>query len=1459
MADIRLNKLCRQFNVGLQPLVDFLNYMGAQVECNPNCKVSDEFLPAIQERFGRDQELSKAADATLIRLKDIIGDTGETERVEKSAKVQEQRVPASQADLRVVGRVDLSQFDPKQVKKRERIKVPVVKKFDPKLVEGTIITIKPQHYIIDVGLPIFAFIPPSEFRDYPNLKKGAVVPILIEDPGTISGHVKASFIKGRENKIWSKIEKAFENADVISGYVKYKKASGFAVDVFSHEAFLPYSLVELKPITQYDVYLNREVKVKIVELDREKNRIILSRKDVLRQEEESRPKYLIQEIWKEHLNLQQKQLDLKKRPIKVDRSSSKLFANTLQLTLDKRSSVDGFVELVQSKYGLEESCFSEQDGFNVITIPASNEMSLNSDLVNKASAASIQLTSNPSIYGTLSSNDQVLTDLFEEMGADNQLDSSGRSQVTLDVLARLQEYYSALQHPISLPDTASIILRCEPNLEYVLRTEFPGVMMRSRFVRKQDRRDEQNGVFFEPRLTLFNHFFYGEDADKLQERFGLKLRLMTLSFFINPAVIGTTPIPDNLDYDKKYHRLLFKVPANHLMEDAEEEGYDLKSNINFFFTARKRIVDRLFGKENVKYEVCFDYAYSPEALGRYFAEVGYDRISFLNEACQYFNGTASCNYSQQRLGIDFEWKGKDLYDVIEEFYRQCPIASFSYYDNHRVNIMLPQVSNGIAIDFDAVKQVIQEDFPSIHLYDLPGKRLLFIQEYNEPGHLELFHSALERELSILSERFSIETSLSEYDPEVHQYVYFLDENAEEEENTESIAQLRGFDFFAGSIPIGKLYRVQLPDLFFDCSEVDLEEIRTLVDKEAISSIVPDLAGEEEKLFRLTGVMNKLSSGEGLVNPALSEVMFSVQKAMPITNLASEYPVYYQKIKENLINKRINDSQIEAIIKTLLAKDISIIQGPPGTGKSTAIAEMIWQHIALNGAEKILVTSETNIAVDNALSKILNSYNNIVKPIRIGDTDSMESEGSQFALSTLNQWVEKTATSKVSDDADSEENEDKSDDVVLQNWLNNISRRSQERGELPQELAARWSHFLEDPDYSLRRIAYKAYVGNCNVIGATCSSIGENNRKGRPTSFFKQYKDVFPRDKQILFDVVLQDESSKATPAELSLPLIYGKKNILIGDHRQLPPMIDKDEFIMSMDVLESDARGAKQKTKITELRRFIEKHFGEMERSHFERLFLGADPSIRGTFNTQYRMHPDINDVIRQFYVEDGGLECGLPESQVNDPDMTNPMSRYHGIKVPGLIDEDTHVLWIDSDSPELKSGTSRVNYGEIDIIGKILESLSKSPSYAEYLQKWESPIDKQIGIISFYGKQVRLLRDLCRSHRDIPTRVSTVDRFQGMERNIVIVSMVRSDIIAETKEQRPDHRLFGAAGYPKQNSLGFAQSPNRLNVALSRAKRLLIIVGNSRLFRQKDIYDNAYKAIEGNPHSRIVKQNELA
>ena len=72
MAEIRLSKLTKQFSIGLARLVDFLNEKGANVEMNPNAKISDEYLPAIEAKFGEDQKLKKDSEKVTIKLKEII-------------------------------------------------------------------------------------------------------------------------------------------------------------------------------------------------------------------------------------------------------------------------------------------------------------------------------------------------------------------------------------------------------------------------------------------------------------------------------------------------------------------------------------------------------------------------------------------------------------------------------------------------------------------------------------------------------------------------------------------------------------------------------------------------------------------------------------------------------------------------------------------------------------------------------------------------------------------------------------------------------------------------------------------------------------------------------------------------------------------------------------------------------------------------------------------------------------------------------------------------------------------------------------------------------------------------------------------------------------------------------------------------------------------------------------------
>lgn len=88
-----------------------------------------------------------------------------------------------------------------------------------------------------------------------------------------------------------------------------------------------------------------------------------------------------------------------------------------------------------------------------------------------------------------------------------------------------------------------------------------------------------------------------------------------------------------------------------------------------------------------------------------------------------------------------------------------------------------------------------------------------------------------------------------------------------------------------------------------------------------------------------------------------------------------------------------------------AKDLAVIQGPPGTGKSTAIAELIWQLALANPKDRTLLTSEANLAVDNALDRLKFSDHNIVKPIRIGAGDKFSSEGLPYAITEMMKWAD----------------------------------------------------------------------------------------------------------------------------------------------------------------------------------------------------------------------------------------------------------------------------------------------------------------------------------------------------------------------------------------------------------------------------------------------------------------------
>ena len=1200
---------------------------------------------------------------------------------------------------------------------------------------------------------------------------------------------------------------------------------------------------------------------------------------------------LQKEIWLKHIEVQERVLQLNSAPIAVEPDSIQIFGQRLRLRVCQTDELDAKLDTVKEFFGVSDIAIDTDNETIACDENFNPDPDSISQLAEDCQKHYIQLSKNPIIEGVIRSKKAAFSKcvkILKENGVQYAIDSNRRLQVTVEALRKLDNYSEFISD--ILPKNASGIFSISPTPAYFIRKwlsiechhflKYENILIEGVEQRRLRRT-----------LTLRDNYLSESALQKLNEIWGL--RLISFDIFIE---VSRDAIKE-YNFDKS----LYDFPDS--KNGIFHYHFDAKPNNcirNFSINKEKWQVDLLrsiysseFGENNCNFHIDYNYTYDNI---RYHQNVDginlYDFFQDLkNNISEEF---ISISETKQSIGVDFDWRTTSPELLRIELSNKYDDLEVSVFSDHRCNVGISDKE----AEWDKIEQFLKESFSSLKTYVNPKDGLMhFIQEYRTQEQASQFRISLYASLSELSE-LGCEFEIHPDPAGKKRYLLRIDRNKIAENKENIVNNLRGADFTVCGHSIGKLFKVIFPELLFDLSSADYDF--TKENALSFSKITPSLEGDLEKIKRLKEAFDNISTGMGVKNPNISQFIFDAAKAEPTKDIdfyTNESSDYYQNIKNNLLNKHINHSQLDAIIKCLKANDIALIQGPPGTGKSTAIAELIWQHIRLNPQERILLTSETNLAVDNAIDRTVNGTHNLVKPIRFGSDDRLAAEGRQFSISAMEQWVETGKYEYVEDQDDliDDDVQTRRGKIILVNWLENIKKRI-DHNNMDSESVSLWEHILDNPDKQLRQIIFEQYKTHCNVVGATCSSIGEKNTKNRPTKFFMNYcsvfgkvktktvykksKDPLSEDEQfeimtynckdgISFTTVIQDESSKATPAELALPLVYGKKNIVIGDHRQLPPMLDKEEFINTLDFLQDRASGESELRQIKKLKSYVIKNFKEMEISHFQRIYENIDPSLKGKFTKQYRMHPDINEVIKQFYVEkdnpesNDGLVCGLIDPVdlgVNDPNLSNPFSRYHGIQIDDFVcgeslSPDNHVVWIDVNSPEMIEGTSRVNQGEIEVVSHILAKLSSSISFREYCDKWNDEDDKEIGIISFYSKQRNRIRKMCQSFNNLPLKIDVVDRFQGMERNIIIVSMVRSNTIVSDSQQKPDFSEY-ELGYPKQTDLGFAQSPNRLNVALSRAKRLLIIIGNSELFRQRDIYDNVYKIIEANPNGKIIKCN---
>ena len=278
-----------------------------------------------------------------------------------------------------------------------------------------------------------------------------------------------------------------------------------------------------------------------------------------------------------------------------------------------------------------------------------------------------------------------------------------------------------------------------------------------------------------------------------------------------------------------------------------------------------------------------------------------------------------------------------------------------------------------------------------------------------------------------------------------------------------------------------------------------------------------------------------------------------------------------------------------------------------------------------------------------------------------------------------------------------------------------------------------------------------------------------------------------------FDTLVIDEATQATEPSCLIPLAKADRAIMAGDHRQLPPTIRSRE---------AEREGLDE----TLFERLAERYGGDSDADE-------SDDPIRSLLTTQYRMHERIQDFSSErFY--DGALE---PHESVRDHALAGLLSDPdHAAQRPAL-EPDEALVFVDTsdvDAPERsrEGSPSTENPGEAELVADYARRL---------LAAGLEPDD--LAVISPYDDQVRRiegeLEGTLPGEADVDAlEVDTVDGFQGREKEVVLVSLVRSN----------DRR-----------EVGFLDEPRRFNVALTRARRKAVVVGDSDTVSAADVFDD--------------------
>lgn len=614
--------------------------------------------------------------------------------------------------------------------------------------------------------------------------------------------------------------------------------------------------------------------------------------------------------------------------------------------------------------------------------------------------------------------------------------------------------------------------------------------------------------------------------------------------------------------------------------------------------------------------------------------------------------------------------------------------------------------------------------------------------------------------------------------------------------------------------------------FKDCEKLKFDKIPRS------GYLFQSIRKEEEEKKRQLEAIRKVEFGEAQNRHLVNALFFPKDLEASFLDTSTLNQVFQRTTEGQTF--QYSPNQTKAIVQALERKPLTIIQGPPGTGKTTVITEIVFQILHREPHAKVLITSQTNSAVDNVLDNLLKNEIPIVR--LSGVRQPKESLRKHTLERKIEGWkldIRKKAISNWKKIEQQFKRELKADpiissivDVILQkkDWKvrkSQLRRRIERISNMPLSIdhldteascveALAESSKINITGFFEKRQLHKDWlatissldkrsklnqklIDNIKVVGATANHIAAGK--------YKAYN--------FEFDYVIMDESGKATLAESLVPLTMGNKAVLVGDHRQLRPMLTSNQEVEKW----------LRKTYKENNQEFdsFDDYFNRP--SLFETVIKDIDDDFKSQLEVCRRCSEDQVQLISKCFYEPFGDE--KIRYHIRPPEKEHNLD----LKI------DSSIIFLDignTHRSRRNSSQSSYNPQSAELIPKILSGLDQFEKVRNY----------DIGVITGYTAQLQMIRKKVKyafrrrklKNIDIHSKkltMSVVDRFQGLEKDIIIFDLVRS----------------------QQGTLGFLANANRINVALSRQKKLLIIIGN---------YDWLLSAKSPNTKEKIALQQYL-